>query len=145
MDRLSQRLLAATTPSRTRLVVDALADLPRGKGDLIAENALLRQQLIVSQRSVKRVRCTPTDRALLVLLATRVRAWRQALLLVQPATLLRWHHQGLRLFWRRKSRAAASTARPRVTPETIALIKRRRAVFLQAARLHALASAEERL
>jgi transposase InsO family protein len=123
MDRLRQRLLAATTPSRTRLVVDTLADLPRGKGDLIAENALLRQQLIVLQRSVKRVHCTPTDRALLVLLATRVRAWRQALLLVQPETLLRWHRQGLRLFWRRKSRAAASTARPRVPPERIALIK----------------------
>ena len=120
---LSRRLLAATTPSSTRLVVDTLADLPRSKSQLIAENALLRQQLIVLQRGVKRVHCTPSDRALLVVLASRVRAWRHALVIVQPETLLRWHRQGFRLFWRRKSRAAARTARPKVTPETITLIK----------------------
>ena len=123
MRSLSRHLLAATAPSATRLVVDTLADLPRSKGALIAENALLRQQLVVLQRSVKRVHCTPADRALLVLLASRVRAWRQALLIVQPETLLRWHRQGFRLFWRRKSRAAASTATSKVAPETIALIK----------------------
>ena len=66
---------------------------------------------------------TPRDRVLLVLLASRVRAWRQALLIVQPETLLRWHRQGFRLFWRRKSRTAAPTAKPKVAPETIALIK----------------------
>jgi len=120
---LSRRLLAATTPSATRLVVDTLAALPRSKSQLIAENALLRQQLIVLQRGVKRVHCTPTDRALLVVLASRVRAGRHALVIVQPETLLRWHRQGFRLFWRRTSRAAARTARPKVTPETITLIK----------------------
>ncbi len=120
---LSRRLVAATAPSSTRLVVATLADLPRSKGALIAENALLRQQLVVLQRSVKRVHCTPADRVLLVVLASRVRAWRQALLIVQPETLLRWHRQGFRLFWRRTSRAAAATATPKVAGETIALIK----------------------
>jgi len=100
-----------------------LADLPRSKGALIAENALLRQQLVVLQRSVKRVHCTPTDHVLLVLLTSSVRAWRQALLIVQPETLLRWHRQGFRLFWRRKARAAGSAAQPKVAAETIALIK----------------------
>jgi transposase InsO family protein len=60
---------------------------------------------------------------LLVLLASRVRTWRHALLIVQPETLLRWHRQGFRLFWRRKSRAIARTATPKVSAETIALIK----------------------
>src|SRR5262249_34532897 len=105
------------------LVVATLADLPRSKGALIAENALLRQQIIVLRRNVQRVQCTPTDRTLLVLLASRVRAWRQALLIVQPETLLRGHRQGVRLFWRWKSRAAAPTARPKVSAETIALSK----------------------
>ena len=109
----SRRLLAATTPSTTRLVVDTLADLPRSKGELIAENALLRQQLLVLRRSVKRVHCTPTDRTLLDLLASRVRAWRQALLIVQPETVLRWHRQGFRLFWRWKSKVTQPTAPPR--------------------------------
>jgi len=66
------------------------ADLPRAKSTLIAKNAPLRQQRVVPQRSVTRVHCTPTDRALLVLLASRVRAGRPALLIGQPETLLRW-------------------------------------------------------
>src|SRR5215213_2304585 len=66
-------------------------------------------------------RCTPTDRALLVLLASRVRAWRQALLVVQPDTLLRWHRAGFRAFWRRKSRPGPG--RPPLPAETVALIR----------------------
>ncbi len=120
---LERRLLTATQPASTRLVAATLADLPRTKGVLIVENALLRQQLVVLHRSVTRVHCTPTDRALLVVLASRVQAWRNALLIVQPETLLRWHRQGFRLVWRRKSRASSSTARPKVAPKTIALIK----------------------
>jgi hypothetical protein len=48
----------------------------------------------------------PADRALLVVLASGVRAWRHTLLFVQPATLLRWHRQGVRVGWSRKARAA---------------------------------------
>jgi transposase InsO family protein len=123
LQSLHRRLLAATAPPTTRVVVGTLADLPRSKGALIAENALLRQQLVVLQRRVTRVQCTPADRVLLVVLASRVQAWRQALLIVQPETLLRWHRQGFRLFWRRKSRARTPTSRPKVAPETITLIK----------------------
>ena len=47
--------------------------------------------------------CTKRDRILLVLLAKAVRAWRQALLIVQPETLLRCHRQGFRIFWKQKS------------------------------------------
>jgi len=91
--------------------------------ELIAENALLRQQLLVLRRSVKRPRCTPTDRALPVLLASRIRAWRSALLIVQPDTLLRWHRQLFRWHWSRKSRARSATRRAKVSDETIALIR----------------------
>jgi len=94
----------------------------RSKPALIAENALLRQQIIIVRRSVKRPRCTPGDRTLLVLLASRMRLWRQALLIVQPDTLLRWHRQGVRLFWRRKSRAAAPR-KATMSTETLALIR----------------------
>jgi putative transposase len=58
---------------------------------------------------------------LLVLLARAVRTWKQALLIVQPETLLRWHRQGFRLFWKYKSRA--HSRKPRLSPETIILIK----------------------
>ncbi len=60
---------------------------------------------------------------MLVLLAGRVRAWRQALLLVQPDTLLRWHRHLFRRFWQQKSRTAVPGRRPKVPAETIALIR----------------------
>src|SRR5262245_29594854 len=100
----------------------AATDLVRSKPELVAENALLRQQLIILTRSTKRPRLTRSDRALLVLLASRVRAWRQALLIVQPATLLRWHRAGFRLLWRWRS--APRSREPRLPPDTIALIRR---------------------
>lgn len=100
-----------------------MADLGRSKPALITENALLRHQLIILQRSVKRPRCTATDRAMLVLLASRLSTRRHALLIIQPQTLLRWHRQLFRFWWRRTSRAAAAAHRPPLASETIALIR----------------------
>ncbi len=118
---LERCLLAATRPGAPLLVAGALADLARGKPALIAENALLRQQLIVLNRQVACPRLTTRDRVVLVLLAGRTRLWRSAQLIVQPDTLLRWHRQGFRLFWRACSRPAARG--PRIAPETVALIR----------------------
>jgi len=87
----------------------------------MAENAFLRQQLSILHRQVKRPVCTKADRILLVLLARLVRTWRQALLIVQPETLLRWHRECFRLYWKRKSKAASHT--PKIAAETIALIR----------------------
>jgi putative transposase len=121
--RLCQRLRMITKPATNNLSAATLADLVRSKPQLIAENALLRQQLITLRRSVKRPRCSRMDRALLVLLAGRVRSWRQSLLIVQPDTLLRWHRDLFRRFWRRKSHTTTPAHRPSIAPETIALIR----------------------
>jgi putative transposase len=43
----------------------------------------------------------------LVLLA-RLLDWRGALVIVQPATMIRWHRAGWRLLWRTKSRVGRS-------------------------------------
>src|SRR5919199_86808 len=120
---LRRRLVAATRPAAAPLLTGALADLARTKPELLAENAILRQQLLILRRQVKRPRCTQLDRALLVLLASRLRTWRQALLLVQPDTLLRWHRRLFRWHWRRKSRTTALAHRPPLAPDTIALIR----------------------
>jgi len=45
--------------------------------------------------------------------------WRQALVMVQPATLLHWHREGFRLFWRWKSRRG----RPPLPAHVQALIR----------------------
>ncbi len=112
---------SATTSLRIAWVLGTVVDLARSKSELVAENALLRQQLIILRRHVKRPACTKTDRMLLVLLARTVRTWKQALPIVQPDTLLRWHRQGFQLYWKYKSRAAST--KPRISPETVALIK----------------------
>jgi len=70
------------------LLLGTIADLGRSKSELMAENALLRQQLNILKRQVKRPACTKTDRELLVLLTRVVRTWKQALFIVQPDTLL---------------------------------------------------------
>ncbi|HET8628392.1 MAG TPA: integrase core domain-containing protein [Thermomicrobiales bacterium] len=119
---LRRRLIAATKPAEQAVVAGVLADLVRRRPALVAENAFLRQPLLILRRGVKRPRCTPADRALLALLASRVRAWRQALLIVQPETVLRWHREGFRLFWCRKSRPR-SAPKPKVAAEPIALIR----------------------
>ncbi len=117
---------AAQLPLGTTLVrthaAGTGADLRRGRAQLLAENALLRQQLLVLRRSAKRPAVMAADRALLVLLASRVRAWRQALLIVRPETLLGWHRAGFRALWRRKSRPGPG--RPTLPAETVALIRR---------------------
>jgi putative transposase len=100
---LHHRFVAWTKPDTTSLLLGTLTDLSRSKSQLVAENALLRQQLIILRRQVKRPSCTRMDRMLLVLLARAVQTWKQALFIVQPETLLRWHHQGFRLFWKYKS------------------------------------------
>jgi len=116
-DRIQQQL----KPSTGSLVAGAARDAVRSKANLVAENALLRQQLIVLQRHVKRPRLSNQDRIRLILLARARPFWRQALLIVQPDTLLRWHRQLFRLVWRRKSKP--KVAQSKITPETIALIK----------------------
>ena len=108
-------------PASVTHVAGTGADLLRSRTQLLAENAFLRQQLIVLRRGVTRPVVPRTDRALLVLLAGRVRAWRQALLIIRPDTLLRWHRAGLRAFWRWTSRPGPG--RPPLPAETVALIR----------------------
>jgi putative transposase len=108
-------------PRSTSFLLGTIADLAKGKSELLVENALLRQQLIILRRQVKRPDCRKTDRFLLVLLARMIRTWKQALFIVQPQTLLRWHRELFRFFWKHKSRADAR--QPKISPETIALIK----------------------
>jgi putative transposase len=60
-------------------------------GRVAADLVKSKQQVIVLKRQVARRQLTAKDRGLLVLLASRVRDWKNALLLVKPETLRRWH------------------------------------------------------
>jgi putative transposase len=98
-------------------VLGTFAALTRDRAELLAEHALLRHQLIILRRQIKRPVYRKTDRLLLVLLASMARTWKQTLFLVQPETLLRWHRELFRVFWRRTSR------KPKLSPETINFMK----------------------
>jgi len=108
-------------PRSTSLLSGTIADFAKGKPELLVENALLRQQLIILRRQVKRPACRKTDRFLLLLLARMTQTWKQALFIVQPETLLRWHRELFRFFWKHKSKADAR--QPKLSLETIALIE----------------------
>ena len=114
-----ERIKHCTKPSTPPMVSDILSDLTRSRSDLIAENALLRQQLIVLNRQIKRPQLTSPDRFYLVLLAHMTKFWKQSIHLVQPETLLRWHRELFRSDWRRKSQG-----KPRISPETITFIRK---------------------
>jgi putative transposase len=87
---------------------------------LAAENLFFRKQLALYQeRHIKPQHATDATRLSLVWLA-RWFDWRQALVIVQPQTLIRWHRQGFRLFWRWKS----VSGRPPIPPALQALIRR---------------------
>src|SRR2546423_5873337 len=86
---LQEQVLRWIKPPTTSLLLGTLADLTRGKSELITENALLRQQLIILRRQIKRPAYRKRDRFLLVFLVRIVRTWKQALFIVQPETVLR--------------------------------------------------------
>jgi putative transposase len=118
---IQERFLRWIKPSTTSLLLGTFADMTRGKSELLAENALLRQQLIILRRQIKQPTFRKRDRLNLVLLARMVRTWKQALFIVQPETILSFHRELFRLFWQRKSRA--HSREPRLSLETIAFIK----------------------
>jgi putative transposase len=96
------------------------ADMFRSRTSLLTELALLRHQLTVLQRSVARPRVTRFDRIALVALAAITPTWRNALRIVQPETLLRWHHAGFKALWRWRSRIRPAS---RLHPERVELVR----------------------
>jgi len=115
-----------------RLLVDALGFVSHGfrsRSQLVAENLFLRKQLaLYRERRVKPRRADDATRIALVLLAQLV-DWRAVLTIVQPATLIRWHRQGFRLFWRWKSRPRGRPSLPMDLQQLIAAMARANATW----------------
>jgi len=80
----------------------------RPRQDLVLENLLLRHQLTVLTRPTRTrrpARLRAWDKLLWILARRWCARWREHLTLVTPETVVRWHRQGWRLFWRWKSRS----------------------------------------
>ena len=77
----------------------------KSRARLEAENLVLRQQLgVLIRRLPKRVRLTNSDRWLLVWLYRVFPSILSAVRIVRPETVIRWHRDGFRAYWRWKSR-----------------------------------------
>src|SRR5262244_1532363 len=91
----------------------------RSPAVVAAENLFLRKQLsLYIERKIKPRRATNSIRFTLAHLS-RFFDWRNALTVVQPDTLIRWHRSGFRVFWKWKSRPRG---RPRVAADLQKLI-----------------------
>ena len=87
-----------------RFVLGILASPFKSKSRLEAENAALRQQLIVLRRRMKgRARLTNADRWFFVQLYRWFPSVLEVLTIIRPETLVRWHWAGFRRYWRWKS------------------------------------------
>ena len=105
-----------------RFVVGLARATIKSRRNLLFENIALRHQLLVLSRKARRPHWKPVDRIVWVWISWVWDRWSQALGLVQPDTVIGWHRQGFRLFWKWKSRPGRA-GRKSLAPETIGLIR----------------------
>ena len=99
------------------------ATLFRSHLALQLEILALRHQLAIYQRTVKRPRIRPADRMFWSWLSRRWARWREALVFVQPATVISWQRKRFRDHWARMSRAG-KPGRPPISKEIRELIRK---------------------
>jgi putative transposase len=90
---------------------------------LVTENLALRQQLVVLRRSANRPRLRHRDRLFWIALSQLWQNWRSILVIVKPETVIKWHRQGFKYYWRWKSRSG-HVGRPKIDQEIRDLIRR---------------------
>jgi transposase InsO family protein len=104
-------------------VLAVLASPFRSKLRLETENAVLRHQLIVLRRKVRgRAQLTNGDRWFFIQLYRWFPSILEALTIIRPETLVRWHRVGFRFYWCWKSRTRGG--RPQIETDLRGLIRR---------------------
>jgi len=93
-----------------------------GHRQLAVENLALRQQLAVYKRTANRPQLRRRDRLFWVWLSRTWPAWRQALVIVAPDTVLRWQRLRFRRHWAKLS-GRPPAGRPPVSAEIKTLIR----------------------
>src|SRR2546422_8512208 len=93
-----------------------------GHRQLAVENLALRQQLAVYKRTTARPKLRTTDRLFWLGLARVWAGWRQSLVIVTPATVLRWQRRRFREHWTQLS-GRPTGGRPPVNAELTALVR----------------------
>ncbi|HKJ61721.1 MAG TPA: hypothetical protein VKA94_06955 [Hyphomicrobiales bacterium] len=100
----------------------SLVSVFRSRKRLETENLALRQQVAVLRRlAPRRLRLRSSDRFLFALLYRLWPGVMEAIVIVQPETIVRWHRRGFRAFWRWKSQGRPG--RPGIPKEIRDLIR----------------------
>jgi transposase InsO family protein len=103
-------------------VVPWLRSLFLSRSRLQLENAVLRHQLAIYQRSINRPKLRDRDRLLWSLLSRATSRWRDWLYIAKPRTVVQWQRRRIREYWARLSRPRRR-GRPSVHPAIRALIR----------------------
>jgi putative transposase len=90
---------------------------------LALENLALRQQFAAYKKPLRRPKLHPSDRLFWACLSRIWAGWRQALIIVTPDTVLRWHRRRFRDYWAKLSRRS-QVGRPSTNAEIIALVRK---------------------
>src|SRR2546429_9790077 len=105
------------------LFVRTLCDCFKSRWRLEAEILILRHQLnVLRQGAPRRLHLRWADRALFIWLYRRCPRILDAITIVRPETVLRWHRMGFAAYWRWKSRSPGG--RPRIAKEVRDLVQR---------------------
>jgi hypothetical protein len=104
------------------LLLNWLASLVKSRRRLEAENLVLRHQVnILRRRAPRRIWLSRADRLAFVWLYRLCPAMVDAVVIIRPETLIRWHRRGFKAFWRWKSRSRGG--RPAIPKEIRDLIR----------------------
>jgi hypothetical protein len=108
------------------LLLGLVARFFRARRDLLLENTALRQQLTILKQKHPHPRIAVSDKLVWAILRRRWAGWKQALIVVRPETVVRWHRAGFKLYWKRLSRHRSRPGRRCVGKELHNLIFRPR-------------------
>jgi hypothetical protein len=106
------------------LLVGAILRLFHGRRRLLLENLALRQQLAALKRRRPRPRLAVFDKLFWILARRFWSEWNQALIVVTPETVVRWHRAGFRLYWKLISKVRRPIGRRQIPKEVRELIFR---------------------
>jgi len=117
-------IMQPTILALMRVLLDFVRAIARSRTDLVIENLALRQQVAALKRERPRPVLNDMDRLFWVALREKWSDWANALILVKPETVVRWHRAAFKRHWARLSSDGRQAGRPRVSKEIKALIRK---------------------
>jgi hypothetical protein len=106
------------------IVLRTVASALRSRRELVLENLALRQQLAAFKSRGRSPRIRAADRAFWVVLRRFWSRWTDALVIVKPDTVVRWHRAGFKAYWNWLSHRGRRAGRPPVDSEIRDLIRK---------------------